>query len=437
MGSNTKTIELAERAKKVMPGPQSNLRAPLSAKPMFIAKGREAHLWDVDGNEYIDFMCGAGPGVFGYSNKEFIQALKNQLDTLYFVVSGATQTPWEVEVAETFTRLVPCADKVRFLLSGTEAVQLAIRLARAYTKRQYFIRFEGHYHGWLDNVLGGYVDDDATGKPFAVESDQDSLNTEGRDSGAFEQSFMLPWNDIEILERVLEKYGEEVAMILMEPIMINTGCCPPRPGYLERVRELCTKYGIVLCFDEVLTGFRVALNCAQGLFGVTPDIATFGKALAGGVPMGAVAGKREIMDLLLEKKVIGAGTFNGYPYAMGACLASLRLLEKDNGAYYQKIDKLQMPLMNGLKEISEKKGIPTMVQGPRGVFLCGFIDREIAYSVRDLKGADVEKQNKFRTLLAEEGVLIMWGGRWYVSGGLTPDDVDKVLDRVDHVMSRL
>ena len=437
MEANVKNLELWERAVKVMPGPQSNLRAPLAAKPLFIVKGQDAHLWDVDGNEYIDFMCGAGPGIFGYSNREYIQALKEQLDTLYYVVSGAAQTSMEVELAEKFIQHVPCAEKVRFCLSGTEAVQLTIRLARAYTKRRYFIRFEGHYAGWLDNVLGGMVDDKATGKPFAVESVQDPLGTEGRDPGAFEQSFKLPWNDVEVLERVLEKYGEEVALIHMEPILCNGGCCPPRPGYLERVRELCNKYGIVLSFDEVITGFRVAFNCAQGVLGVTPDIATFGKALAGGVPMAAVAGKKEILDLLLERRVIGAGTFNGYPYGVAASLVTLKILERDNGAYYRKIDELQKSLMDALKEISRRHGIPTLIQGPRGVFFFQFIDREVAYSVRDLRGADVEKQDKFRTLLAEEGVLIMWRGRWYVSSGLTETDVDKTLECVNRVMGRL
>ena len=416
------TEDLVRRAEKVMPGPQSNLRAPVGVKPLFIVRGEGARLWDVDGNEYLDFMCGAGPGIFGYSNEEYIQALKKQLDTLYYLVSGAAQTPMEVEVAEKFVKHVPCAEKVRFCLSGTEAVQLAIRLARAYTRRRYFIRFEGHYHGWMDNVLGGMVNDGATGMPFGIESDQDPLETEGRDPDAFKQSFKLPWNDTEVLERVLERYGEEVAMIHMEPILCNGGCCPPRPGYLERVRELCTEYGIVLSFDEVITGFRIALNCAQGVLGVKPDIATFGK---------------EIMDLLLERRVVGAGTFNGYPLGVAASLVTLDILEKDNGVYYGKIDRLQARLMEGLKEISKRRGIPTLIQGPRGVFYFQFIDKEIAYSVRDLKGADVEKQNRFRTLLDDEGILIMWGGRWYISGGLTVQDVDKALDCTDRAMRRL
>lgn len=437
MVSEEKSLELSKRAERVMPGAQSNLRIPLGAKPLFIIRGEGAHMWDVDRNEYIDFMIAAGPGILGHGNREYIQGLKNQLDTLYYSVSGASQTPMEVELAEKFVQHVPCANKVRFCLSGTEAVQLAIRLARACTKRRYFIRFEGHYGGWLDNVLGGVVNDNPADRPFPVESDRDPLGTEGRDPGAFEQCFLLPWNNIEILESALKKYGGQVAMIHMEPINCTGGCCPPRPGYLERVRELCTKYGIVLSFDEVITGFRVALNCAQGELGVTPDIGTFGKAMAGGVPMAAVAGRSEILDLLLEGKVVGAGTFNGYAFGVAASLVTLNILERDNGAYYRKVDGLQNRLMEGLKEISKRHGIPTLTQGPRGMFLFQFIDKDIAYSVRDLREADVEKQNRFRALLAEDGILIMWGGRWYVSGGLTEADVDRALESADRAMGRL
>lgn len=437
MGSDFGSLELAKRAEKVMPGAQSNLRISLGVKPLFIVRGKGARMWDVDGNDYIDFMIAAGPGILGHGNKDYVQALKNQLDTLYYSVSGASQTPMEVELAEKFAQHVPCADKVRFCLSGTEAVQLAIRLARACTKRRYFIRFEGHYGGWLDNVLGGVVSDDATGKPFPMESTQDPLGTEGRDPDAFKHCFLLPWNDEETLESVLDRYGEEVAMVHMEPINCTGGCCPPRPGYLERVRELCTKYGIVLSFDEVITGFRVALHGAQGELGVTPDIGTFGKAMAGGIPMAAVAGRKEIMDLLLEKKVVGAGTFNGYAFGVAASLATIRILEQDRGAYYGKIDRLQNRLVEGLKEISQRHGIPTLIQGPRGMFLFQFIDKQVAYSIRDLREADVEKQNRFRTLLAENGVLVMWGGRWYVSGGLNDADVDKALECADYAMARL
>jgi glutamate-1-semialdehyde 2,1-aminomutase len=281
------------------------------------------------------------------------------------------------------------------------------------------------------------VNQNAEGRPFPVEDARDPVGTDGRDAGSLRQSFLLPWNDIEALERVLLKYGEEVAMIIMEPINCNGGGCTPLPGYLEKVRELCTRYGIVLCFDEVITGFRVSINCAQGVLGVTPDLATFGKALAGGVPMGAVAGKGEILDLLLKRRVVGAGTFNGYPLGVAASLASLKLLEQDHGAFYSKIDSLQSRLVHGIKNIMEKRGIPVLILETRGVFSCHFINREFAYNVRDLKEADPQMANSFRMRLEDEGILIMWGGRWCISGGLTEEDIEVTLKGVDRAVARL
>jgi glutamate-1-semialdehyde 2,1-aminomutase len=201
--------------------------------------------------------------------------------------------------------------------------------------------------------LGGVVNEEVTERPFPKES-RKALATEGRDAAALEQGFLLPWNDIEALEEVVKKYEEEVAMVIMEPILCNAGCCPPRPGYLEKVRQLCTKYGIVLCFDEVITGFRVGLSSAQGLFGVTPDMATFGKAMAGGLPLAAFAGKKEMMDFLLDGKVISGGTFGRYPLGLAGALASIKILEKDDGAFYKEIDRIQKRLMDGLKEISHR-----------------------------------------------------------------------------------
>ncbi len=435
MISNAK---LAERARKVLAGAHTNLPGAGFA-PRFIVKGEGAHLWDADGKEYIDFALSAGPLIFGHSNPEFLQALKKQLDTLWSLNSTIyQQSAVEVAAAEKFVQHVPCAEKVHFNPTGTETVQLVLRLARAYTGRRYFIRFEGHYHGWFDNILGGVVNEEAIGKPFPKESPQ-ALATAGRDPQALEQGFLLPWNDIETLEEVLNKYGEEVAMIIMEPILCNAGCCPPRSGYLEKVRQLCHKYGIVLCFDEVITGFRVALNSAQGLFGVTPDMATFGKAMAGGLPLAAFAGKKEIMDLMLAGKVVSGGTFGRYPLGLAGALASIKILEKDNGAFYKQIDDIQKPLMDGLKEISRKRGIPMFLQGTRGVFITRFVDmgKEVAYSVRDFAGVDMQKERRWAELMAEEGIILMFGGRFYIGSTHTKADVARALECADRVMARL
>jgi glutamate-1-semialdehyde 2,1-aminomutase len=226
-------------------------------------------------------------------------------------------------------------------------------------------------------------------------------------------------------------------MVLMEPIILNYGGWSPSPGYLERVRELCDRYGILLCFDEVQTGFRVGLNSAQGLLGITPDLATFGKALGGGIPLGAVAGKMEIMNLLYERRVLGAGTFNGYPFGLAAALANLSILERDNGSIYRKIDKIQSKLMNGLRSLAKRYNLPCLIQGPTGVFAYLFVDREIAHTPDDLKEIDWKLQSRFEKAMSEEGILLVRGGRWFISASLNEDDVDKTLECVDKVLKNL
>lgn len=430
--------ELWNKYQAVMPGMHSNVGQASYGfrKPHFITQANGARLQDADGNELLDFVLGLGPGILGHDNEEYRTALKKQIDSIYFGASGTFGVPQEIEWAEKFVQHIPCAEKVRLCLSGSEAVQLAIRLARAYTKRRYFIRFEGHYHGWLDNVLGGAVSDNPSGMPFAAGS-QATLASEGMDPEAYSQSFMLPWNDAETLEDVLKTYGEQVALVIMEPINCNGGCCMPRPGYLERVRELCTQYGVVFCLDEIITGFRVGLNGAQGLLGVTPDMATFGKAMAGGIPLAAVTGKREIMDLLAERRVVGIGTFNGYPLGVAASLATMSILERDSGAVYRQIARIQNRLMDGLREVGKAHGIPVLVQGPTGAFNLFFTDLEAAWTIADVRQTDMEKLDEWREMLAEEGLLLMRGGRWYLSVAHSDADVDRALELAARAMARL
>lgn len=438
-----KNEELWKRAQKVMPGMHSNLRTGNSGlyrlnKPYFMVKAKGARVTDVEGRNYTDYVMGLGPGILGHCNEAYVAALQKQLEAMCFGASGIYAVPQEVEWAEKFVKHIPCAEKVRLCVTGSEAVQLVIRLARAYTARRYFIRFEGHYHGWLDNVLGGMLNENPLGMPFAFESAADRFSTDGRDPEALLQSFKLPWNDIDILEDTLEKYGEQVALIIMEPINCNGGCCPPRPGYLEKVRKLCTKYGIVLCFDEVITGFRVGLSGAQGFLGVTPDISTFGKSIAAGMPVSAVAGKKEIMNLLAEGKVAGIGTFNGYPLGLAACLATISVLEQGNGAVYKQIDTMQKKLVDGLKDLAKKHGLPALIQGPRGAFNLYFIDGDTAYTSTEIaaRGGN-EGIEKWRNLLADEGVLLMRGGRWYMCSALTGEDISRTLECADRAMAKI
>lgn len=433
---NAQSEILSKRAERVLPGPQSNLRIPLSISPTYIERGEGVRLWDVDGREYIDYMIAAGPGILGHSNRAYIHAVTDQLNRLYYSVSGATQTPMEIELAEKIVKHVPCAEKVRFCLSGTEAVQLAIRLARGYTGRRIFIRFEGAYHGWLDNVLGGITSEDPLKNPHPFFSKDDPMGTEGLDTATFDQSFRLPWNDHDVIEKVIGKHWREVAMVLVEPVQA-AGCFEPKPGFLGFLRRLCDQYGILLCFDEVVTGFRLSLGGAQETYGVTPDLATYGKAMAAGIPVSAVAGKADIMDLLKTSRVVGAGTFNGYPLGVAAALATMSILEAGSGDYYTRVDQIQDRLMEGLREIGRNLGLTMLVHGVRGLFIIHFTDRDQVFSVRDLKGADPALPNRMRVLLAQEGVLIMWGGRWYLTGVHTDVDVDETLEKAERAFRRL
>jgi glutamate-1-semialdehyde 2,1-aminomutase len=412
---------------------------------IFIERAEGSRLWDIEGSEYIEFTGAMGPSLIGHRNPEYVQALKDHLDKSSTCLgSGVLFTPDDIEVAEKFVKHIPCADQIKFCLSGTDAVQTAIRLARAYTGRQHFIRFGGHYHGWLDNVLGGNVDPNPSGKPFAFHDPNSDPYTDvsftfGKASKAVEESFLLPWNDIDTLEAVLKKYGSEVALIHFEALVCNHFCMIPRPGYLEKVRELCTKYGIVMSIDEVITGFRVGLGGAQGHFGVTPDLATFGKAFAGGLPFAAVVGKDAIMEQLRDKKVLGPGTFNGYALGMCASLATLKILERDNGAVYRKMDKVQKKLTDGLEELARKHGHPMRVQGARGVFFTvfGVASDHTLYTDEDLAALDLPKIINFWGGMQEQGILVLVGGRWYMNIAHNDSDVDRALTAADKVMATL
>jgi glutamate-1-semialdehyde 2,1-aminomutase len=443
-----KNRELTEKFGRYYPASHSNFRVPIEATEnrVFIVRAQGSHLWDVDGNEYIDYHCGMGPAILGHRHPEYVKGLKDLLDTSsVHIGSGLLFSPDDIEVAEKLVQHIPCAQQVKFCLSGSEAVQMAIRLARAYTGRPYFIRFSGHYHGWFDNVIGGMVDPNPAGMPFAYYDPEsnpyiDTCFTLGRAANTEKESFLLPWNDLGALEDTLKKFGEQVALIHFEALVCNHFCMPPRPGYLERIRELCTQYGIVMSIDEVITGFRLGLSGAQGYYGVTPDICTLGKAMAGGMPMSAVVGKADIMELLRDKKVLGPGTFNGYPLGMRAALTTLKILERNNGAVYVEMERVQKRLEAGLKELAQKRGIQMRIQGARGVFflIFGADSDKVIYSDEDLMtGLDLEKTLNFWSGMNLEGIGVMAGGRWYMSIAHTDADVEKTLKAADKVMGTL
>ena len=431
-----KTNQWIDRAARVMSSRQSNVRA-LPEPSIFLERGDGQRLWDVDGKEYIDFAIAMGPGIWGHGNREYVDAVKAQMDKLVYVQSGACQSTLEVELAEKIVEHVPCAERVRFHLSGSESVQMAIRLSRAYTNRPYFVRFAGHYHGWIDNVFGGAINPDPEAPPHPIVNEKETFYTEGRSPFSYEESFMLPWNDIAALERLFAKHGHEICMVMMEVFNSNGGGCNPKPGYLEAVRDLCTKHGVVLYFDEIITGFRAALGGAQSLVRVTPDLATFGKAIAGGVPLAAIAGKAEIFELFRTNKVVGAGTFNAFPVGMAAAMASIAMLERGNGAVYGERDRVQSRFMSEFVGLGRKHGHPILLQSMPGGFCMHFTTADALWNHADMAKVDGAKAMRFRPMLLEEGIVPGLGHRYFISFAFTDRDADQTLAAIDRCLKRL
>ncbi|MBY5960263.1 aspartate aminotransferase family protein [Membranicola marinus] len=428
--NHDKSAALLERSKKVLAGGvSSEFRKYNYPHALFYTHGKGSRLYDVDGNEYLDFTLSQGPLILGHSNEELLQAIDeySREGQLF-----AGQHIREIELAEKINKLVPSAELMRFSLSGSEAVQTAFRIARAKTGKHKFLRFEGHYHGWLDNVAWG----------LSIPEDKDLGSrsapnvfpwTEGLPAHTRDEFEILPWNDLELVKQLLEKNHGEIAAIITEPIMCNKGCILPREGYLEGLRELCTQYNIALIFDEVITGFRIHLGGAQTYFNVTPDLSIFAKALASGYPLSAVAGTREWMDVVVEGRALHAGTMNSGNAPVAAALATLSILERDQPhdrmfAYGQKLKK-------GIQSAAKKYGHNLLVTGPGPMLCMGFTDQTEIHDFRDTLTFDTGKLKKLIAALNQEGVRVIGRGLWYISAAHTEADIDHAIQTIDRVLS--
>ncbi len=427
-----KSQELYKRARNSLAaGVSSNMRMRELPVPLFFERGKGSRLYDVDGNEYIDYLMGMGPSVFGHAPDFLVEAVARGLQ------SGQTfagQTELEVRVAETIQKVVPSAELVRYASSGTEAVQAALRVARAYTGRSKFIKFEGQYHGWMDSVL--YSGSGASAEQLgAYDAPTPVPGSAGMSPGTAEEIIILPWNDVDALRRAVDQHHNQIAAVLTEPI---TSCIMPEPGYLEAMREICDERGIVLIFDEVITGFRIALGGAQELLGVTPDLSTFAKAMAGGFPMAMVAGKRDLLDLLDDGTAMHAGTLNGNITSMSAAEASLEHLMADEGAAYKALYSTGEALMEGLRGLANKHELNLLVYGPGPIFSMAFTDADRITSYRSYReNVDQQKWSEFGLGMLERGVRLGLGGMWFVSTAHTRDDVEQTLAAADETMADL
>ena len=421
---------LHERAGKVIPGGvNSNVRLGERPHPIFFEAGEGPYLYDADGNRLIDYVLGQGPMLFGHRPAFVTAAVEAQLAK--GILYGG-QHELEVEAARLITRMVPSAEAVRFNMTGTEAVQAALRIARAATGRDLVVKFEGHYHGWADSVLFNVGSPSRPGGDgLGVELRPESG---GIASGAGAALTAVPWNDPEAVSAVVSAHGGDIAAVIMEPVMANSGVIEPAAGYLEAVRRMCSDRGIVLIFDEVITGFRAGLGGAQGRYGVTPDLTTMGKALASGFPVGCVAGRRDLMEGVGTGAVTHAGTFNASPVSMAAAKASLEYLCEGGGEWYEDLERRGRRLMDGLREVISRRGAPALVQGLPAFFNLMFTDRRSARSRRGALDADGAGRAAFLPRLMEAGVRITSMGNIYMSEAHTEAVVDETVERFDSAL---
>ena len=429
--------ELMQRARRVVAGgisSQIRLNEP-GGEPLFFDRSEGALMWDADGNEYIDYIQGMGPNLFGHA-PEFVSAQVAEDMRKGYVL--AAQFERELEVAEMAADAVPIQDcTVRFAGSGTEIVQLAIRLARGYTGRSKFIRFEGHYHGWMDSV------NHSVHPPVAQAGDVDAPvpvgESAGMDPGAATQVIPCQWNDIERLEDAFERNRGEIAAVIMEPINANTNCIMPELGYLEAAKEIAHRNGALIIFDEVITGFRVAYGGAQELLGITPDLATYAKSIAAGFPIAMLAGRREIMDVLGSGQVYHGGSFNSNVMSISAAHATLRHLQYEGDSFYADLNRQGERLIDGLRRAGIETETDIHVQGLGSVFGVSFNrSSDIVRNYRDhATKCDDARYTQFASEMMLEGVRLSSNGRVHMSSAHTEDQIDATVEAARRALSRM
>ncbi|MEC3878577.1 aspartate aminotransferase family protein [Parapedobacter sp. 10938] len=427
------SARLLARAQNVLAsGVSSEFRKYNHPHAIFYTHGKGSHIYDVDGNAYLDFTLSQGPLIVGHSHPKVVAAIAD------YSVTGqlyAGQHLKEVELAEKLNELIPSAELMRFCLDGSEAVQTALRVARAKTGKQKFLRFEGHYHGWLDNVAWGISTPSAEALGSREEPSvypwSGGLADHSRD-----EFIVLPWNDLELVRNAVAEHHADLAAIITEPVMCNNGCIPPADGFLQGLRDICDEYRVALIFDEVITGFRLGLSGAQGYFGITPDLAIFAKAIASGYPISAIVGKRQWMDEIASARVIHAGTMNSGNATVAAALATIAVLESDPGTY-QRIYRLGQRLMGGLRAAAKETGEPLLVQGMGPMFNTTFTSLSAMHDYRDTLQGDKAKLGRFIAGLHDRGIRVIGRGLWYISAVHTEEEIDEAIAVANDVLQSL
>jgi len=423
-----KSSKLFTEAKKYMPGGvNSPVRAfkSVNMEPLFIARARGSKIYDVDGNEYIDYVASWGPLILGHAHPEVVEAVTHAAES---GTSFGASTETEIELARLITEIYPSIDKVRMVNSGTEATMSAIRLARGFTGRDKIIKFDGCYHGHSDSFLikagSGALTLGIPGNP-------------GVTKGTASDTLIAGYNNLDSVREIVEANPEQIAAIIVEPVAGNTGVIPPAEGFLEGLRVLATGNGIVLIFDEVITGFRVALGGAQELYGVMPDMTCLGKIIGGGLPVGAYGGRADIMDMIApDGPVYQAGTLAGNPLAMAAGLAAVTILKEENP--YPRLDRLAEQLADGVRECSAKHGIP-IYQNRVGSMMCRFFTDKPVTDLESAMTSDTEIFAKYFKAMLSKGIYMAPSQfeAGFVSTAHTVEDIEKTVEAHHNALKKI
>jgi glutamate-1-semialdehyde 2,1-aminomutase len=429
----TESERLFEEARQYLPGGVTaayRVHAALG-RPFLTARGEGGRIYDVDGKSYVDLFLSSGATLLGHGHPAVRRAVEQALD---LGIVCAQETRYAVEVARKLSALVPCAEMVRFTNSGTETTWHAIRTARAHTGRSKVVKFEGHFHGYHDYL--GYSSWPPLDQAGPEEAPAVIAESGGIPPEVQQFVIVLPWNRPDVLERTLRAQGHEIAAVIMEPVNYNSGTLLPAPGYLEAARRLTKEHGVVLIFDEILSGFRTGTSCIQGYYGVTPDMCTLGKAIGGGTVLSAFAGRREVMEAVAPRgSAVHSGTFNAHLIPIMAANAFLDEVVKPD--FYPGLAARQGPFYAGLREAFKRAGLPVWVQtlGARFSLLFGLTEEPKSY--RQAARYDREMAKRFYTAALEEGVYFHFSWHHGFSAMHTPADLDQALDGIGAAARRV
>ena len=426
--NNANSLEAWGRSQHFIPGgvnsPVRNF-SKVGGNPRFIQRGSGSKVYDIDGNQYIDYVASWGPLILGHSDPRVIEAING---TMVNGTSFGAPTTQETELAEIIVNAVPSIEKVRMVNSGTEATMSAIRLARGYTGRDKVIKIEGCYHGHVDSLLAEAGSGVATfGLP----------ECEGIPADFTRHTLVVPFNDANAVRQVIEAHPDQIACLILEPIMGNMGIIPPRDGYLSELREITSEHGVVLIFDEVITGFRVAYGGAQSLYGVIPDMTCLGKIIGGGMPVGAYGGKEEIMrHIAPEGGVYQAGTLSGNPLAMAAGISALKSLAEPGG--YEQLEIRTNILANGLQDATKRHGINAFHSRVGSMLMLFFTDSEVT-NANGARTSDTERYSRYFGELLERGIYVAPSQfeAGFVSLAHSDADIDATVRAANEALSAL